>query len=118
MDHVVGVRCSPDEPETPGFAAFRLLRSAMRVVDDHASPAEGHGNITLEFRSVVGLLLCAAFEPAARSLRSLDDLSCQPRVAELTGIDRAARSTLSDRLAAFSHFRPALRLTQRSRAGG
>lgn len=91
----------------------------MRVVNDHLlSLGKPHGNTQLQDRSIVGLLLCAAFEPAVRSLRSLDDLSLQPRVRELIGIGagiagiggvggvngvnrRAARATLSDRLGCF-----------------
>lgn len=87
--------------EPGAFEALGLLRSAMRVFDHHCPPGPVHGNRRLHDRSIVGLLLCAAFEPAVRSLRSMDDLSGQSRVAELIGTDRAARSTLSDRLASF-----------------
>jgi len=98
--------------ESPAFSAFTLLQSAMRIIDRHmhARPAP-HGNTRLNDRSVVGLLLCAAFEPAVRTLRALDDLSLHPRVADLVGIDRAPRSTLSDRLSSFDaeSLRPVLK---------
>lgn len=87
----------------PAFNAVGLLRSGMKTIDRLMpdSAASPHGNTVLRDRSVVGLLLCAAFEPAVRTLRAIDDLSLHPRVAELTGVSRVARSTLSDRLTAF-----------------
>lgn len=74
----------------------------MLAVDRHMLPlSKPHGNTQLHDRSIVGLLLCAAFEPSVRTLRAMDDLSLQPRVADLIGIDRAPRSTLSERLGYF-----------------
>jgi len=78
-----------------------MLDTAMRLFDQHVTPAPAHGNERLHLRGVVGLLLAGAFEPAARSLRTLDDLSLLPAVQRLSGVDRAARSTLSDALAKF-----------------
>lgn len=60
-----------------------------------------HGNRKLHDDMALGLLLCAFFEPRARSLRTLDQLSAVPGVKQLLGSDRLARSTLSDALARF-----------------
>lgn len=81
---------SPAIVEPPAFGAAALLRSAMKTIDRHMGPLPpSHGNTILHERSVVGLLLCAAFEPSVRTLRALDDLSLHPRVAKLTGVPRA-----------------------------
>jgi len=79
----------------------RLLDAALAVFDEHVGPVEAHGSERLHFRGVVGTLLAAAFEPATRSLRTIDDLSEYPSVQKVSGVDRVARSTLSDALAKF-----------------
>jgi hypothetical protein len=91
---------SSQVPE-PTRRVVRMLDSAMRLFDQHVSAPVAHGNQRLHLRGVVGLLLAAAFEPATRSLRTIDDLSLHPKVAALSGVDRVARSTLSDALARF-----------------
>ncbi len=89
------------QAERPARRVERMLDTAMRLFDKHVTPAAAHGNERLHLRGVVGLLLAGAFEPAARSLRTLDDLSLLPAVRKLSGVERAARSTLSDALAKF-----------------
>ncbi|MDB5300575.1 MAG: putative transposase [Phycisphaerales bacterium] len=73
----------------------------MRLFDQHVRTGPSHGNERLHLRGVVGVLLAGAFEPAVRSLRTIDDLSLHAKVQALTGVDRVARSTLSDALARF-----------------
>jgi hypothetical protein len=85
----------------PTQRVVRLLGSAMRLFDQHVQPTQSHGNERLHLRGVVGVLLAAAFEPAVRSLRTLDDLSLHSKVQAVSGVDRVARSTLSDALAKF-----------------
>jgi hypothetical protein len=63
---------------------------------------------------MVGVLLAAAFEPTVRSLRTIDDLSLHSRVQAFSGLDRVARSTLSDAMAKFDPLtlRPLVRAIQ------
>lgn len=78
-----------------------MLQTALQLYDRHVPPGPTHGNERLHLRGVVGLLLAAAFEPAVRSLRTLDDLSLFPAVQQLSGVRRTPRATLSDALAKF-----------------
>jgi hypothetical protein len=78
-----------------------MLDTAMRLFDQHVRPTTPHGNQHLHLRGMVGILLAAAFEPAVRSLRTIDDLSLHPKVQALSGVDRVARSTLGDAMAKF-----------------
>jgi hypothetical protein len=98
----------------PAKRVVRMIDAAMRLYDQHVSPAPAHGNERLHLRGVVGVLLAGAFDPAVRSLRTLDDLSLSPAVQELTGVQRTARSTLSDALAKFEpdRLRPLIRALQ------
>lgn len=80
---------------------MRTLDTAMRLFDQHVRASPGHGNERLHLRGVVGILLAGAFEPAVRSLRTIDDLSLHAKVQAVSGVDRVARSTLSDALAKF-----------------
>lgn len=102
------------EDHQPGRRVVRMLDMAMRLYDKHVTPPPAHGNERLHLRGVVGLLLAGAFEPAVRSLRTLDDLSLLPAVRKLTGVERAARSTLSDALAKFEpeRLRPLIQAIQ------
>ena len=92
-----------------------MLDSAMRMFDQHVRPSRSHGNERLHLRGMVGVLLAAAFEPAVRSLRTIDDLSLHGRVQAVTGVDRVARSTLSDAMARFDpeSLRPLMRALQK-----
>jgi hypothetical protein len=73
----------------------------MEAFDRHVQPPRPHGNEKLHLRGVVAVLLAAAYEPAVRSLRTIDDLSLLDDVEALSGVPRVARSTLSDALARF-----------------
>lgn len=77
------------------------MTRALDLYDQHVKPPPAHGNQALHLRGLLALLLSAAFEPAARSLRSIDDLSLHPDLQPLVGVDRVARSTLSDAMAKF-----------------
>jgi Transposase DDE domain len=79
-----------------------MIDAAMRLFDQHVQAPIPHGSQHLHLRGVVGLLLAAAFEPAVRSLRTIDDLSLHPKVQAISGVDRVARSTLSDAMAKFN----------------
>jgi hypothetical protein len=87
----------------PSGRVGRMIDTALELFDRHVSPPPAHGNQRPHLRGVVGLLLAAAFEPAVRSPRTLDDLSLSPTMQKLSGVERAARSTLSDALAGFDH---------------
>ena len=79
-----------------------MLDDIKQVCDlVHQHMDEPHGNRTLHDDMVLGVLLSAFFEPACRSLRTIDQLSEVPGVKELVGTDRVARSTLSDALSRF-----------------
>ena len=80
---------------------FHAVERALELYDRHVGPQPAHGNRTLHLRGLLALLLSAAFEPAARSLRTIDDLSLLPAVQAVTGVERVARSTLSDAMARF-----------------
>lgn len=103
-----------DEPQT-SKRVRRMLADAMALVDEHLAVPAPHGNERLHYRDVVGVLLCAAFEPSARSLRTIDDLSLFASVRRVTGVDRVARSTLGDALSRFdpSALRPVIAALQR-----
>jgi hypothetical protein len=85
----------------PTKRVVRAIDSAMRLFDRHVHVPEAHGNERLHLRGLVGTLLAAAFEPAVWSLRTIDDLSLHKRLQALSGVDRVARTTLSDALARF-----------------
>jgi hypothetical protein len=78
-----------------------MLETAMRLFDKHVKPSRAHGNERLHLRGLVGTLLAGAFEPAVESLRTIDDLSLHATVRNVSGVDRVARSTLSDAMAKF-----------------
>lgn len=73
----------------------------MDLYDRHVGPLDAHGNQQLHLRGLLGTLLASAFEPAVRSLRTIDDLSLYPEVQAVSGVKRVARSTASDALKKF-----------------
>jgi hypothetical protein len=85
----------------PARRVMRMLDSAMELFDRHVKIEPSHGNEQLHFRGMIGTLLAAAFEPAVRSLRTIDELSLREEVKAVSGMDRVARSTLSDAMARF-----------------
>jgi hypothetical protein len=94
---------------------MRTLDTAMRLFDQHVRTPPSHGNERLHLRGVVGVLLAGAFEPAVRSLRTIDDLSLHAKVQAVSGVDRVARSTLSDAMAKFDPkmLKPLIRAVQK-----
>ena len=92
---------TPPEIIEPTRRVERILDTAMRLFDQHVPTTPTHGNERLHLRGVIGVLLAGAFHPAMRSLRTIDDLSLSPAVQQLSGVERVARSTLSDALAKF-----------------
>lgn len=60
-----------------------------------------HGNAKLELIDVLIVMLAGFYNPMVRSQRLLDALSSQAWLAEQTGVQRVARSTLSDALRRF-----------------
>jgi hypothetical protein len=93
----------PDSAGLPACPAMvlRCVQSALDLFDQHVQSPQAHGNEHLHLRGMLGLLLASAFEPAVRSVRTIDDLSLLPEVQQFTGVDRVARSTLSDAMAKF-----------------
>jgi Transposase DDE domain len=92
----------------------RALHRALDLFDKHVRPPTPHGNERLHLRGMLAVLLSAAFDPAVRSLRTIDDLSLHPNVQSVAGVDRVARSTLSDAMAKFDpeSLRPLMRALQ------
>ena len=79
------------------------MLAAVREVCDlvHKNLKPAHGNRDLHDDKVLGILLCAFFEPSCRSLRLLDQLSAVPGVKELLESERLPRTTIDDALARF-----------------
>jgi hypothetical protein len=98
----------------PSQSVVRALHRALDLFDKHVRPATPHGNERLHLRGMLAVLLSAAFDPAVRSLRTIDDLSLHPNVQSVAGVDRVARSTLSDAMAKFDpeSLRPLMRALQ------
>jgi hypothetical protein len=61
----------------------------------------GHGNADLQLIDVLIVMLAGFFNPLVRSQRLIEALSTQEWMQEMTGLQRIARSTLSDALARF-----------------
>lgn len=68
-----------------------LRRHLKRLRKAHAHP-----NRVLHYDDLLTLLLLGFFNPALRSLRTLQDASAGPRFRACLDVDRACRSTVSD----------------------
>lgn len=88
-----------EEACPPALDMLGEIRQIVGLI--HQELKTPHGNRRLHDDMALGLLLCAFFEPRARSLRTLDQLSAVPGVKDLLGSDRLAKSTLSDALTRF-----------------
>lgn len=86
----------------PTRRVLRLLEQAMAVYDQQVGELPAHGNRKLTFRSMIATLIAAMFDPAVRSLRTIDDLSIHPSVSKISGVDRVTRSSLSDAMGQLS----------------
>ena len=60
-----------------------------------------HGNAKLQLIDVLIVMLAGFYNPLVRSQRLLDALSSQQWMQDLSGVERIAKSTLSDNLARF-----------------
>jgi hypothetical protein len=89
------------EHASPGALAvarqIQDVRDLLRVAPDAV-----HGNTELYDQDVLTALLCAFFDPLVRSQRTVGQLSEVPAVNEQLGVERIARSTLSDNLKHFN----------------
>ena len=97
----MSVQVASQSASAPTRFVQQTIQAALALFDEHVQVPAAHGNQRLHFRGLVGGLLAAAFEPAVWSLRPMDDLSLHQRVQTITGVDRLARSTLSDALKRF-----------------
>jgi len=86
--------------------ADALSGSCAAVLADHLRRLRelpSHPNRLLHYDDVFVALLLGFYDPAVRSLRTLDGRSvAEPHFKEQLGIDRVARSTLSDALRSMS----------------
>lgn len=86
----------PDRPRWPepvlGGKYVRHLDALTRAL----RPADAHGNRALHLDDVLACYLLAFFNPAIRSLRTVEDFSRTRQAGRHLGVDRIPRSTLSD----------------------
>jgi hypothetical protein len=87
-----GLRPASDELLV-GAGYLKMLDKHRRRL--HAAGGE-HPNRVLHYDDVFTLLLLSFFNPALRSLRTIDDASRGPSMRGCLDVDRACRSTLSD----------------------
>ncbi len=96
------IRADSSTPAAPAAAADELLVGGeyLKMLDKHrrrlhAAGGE-HPNRVLHYDDVFTLLLLSFFNPALRSLRTIDDASRGPAMRQCLDVERACRSTLSD----------------------
>jgi hypothetical protein len=86
----------PDRPRWPepvvGGKYVRHLDALLRAL----RPGAAHGNRTLHLDDVLACYLLAFFNPALRSLRTVEDFSRTQQAGRSLTVDRIPRSTLSD----------------------
>jgi len=78
-----------------GGACVKLLQDHLRRLHAHRD----HPNRTLHYDTLLTALLLNFYEPAERSLRQIEDLSCSDQAKDFLPDGRTPRSTLSDALA-------------------
>lgn len=74
------------------------------LLQEHLHALHGqraHPNRTLHYDTLLTALLLGFYEPADRSLRMLEDISCCDQARALLPVERTPRSTLSDALRQF-----------------
>jgi hypothetical protein len=85
-----------DRPRWPepvvGTKYVRHLDALLRAL----RPGDAHGNRTLHLDDVLACYLLAFFNPAIRSLRTVEDFSRTRQAGRSLTVDRIPRSTLSD----------------------
>ena len=105
----------PDRPRWPepvvGGRYVRRLDDLIRAL----RPTDAHGNRSLHLDDVLVCYLLAAFNPAIRSLRTVEDFSRTRQAGRFLTVDRIPRSTLSDfqRLADPAKLEPIVALLRR-----
>lgn len=82
--------------------SLRVVRAILPWREQLATNfGTSHGNASLQLIDVLIVMLAGFFNPMARSQRLLDALSSQEWMKKQTGVQRIARSTLSDALKRF-----------------
>jgi hypothetical protein len=96
---ILGGMKKPIDPERPRWPGPVVGGKYVRRLDDllrALRPADAHGNRTLYLDDVLACYLLAAFNPAIRSLRTVEDFSRTQQAGRYLTVDRIPRSTLSD----------------------
>lgn len=81
--------------------AIAIAREAGKLRPFFAGLPKAHGNTRVDEFNVFWALSCAFYEPLARSLRTIEQLTEIQDVQKDLDVDRIAKSTLSDALARF-----------------
>jgi hypothetical protein len=81
--------------------AIAMAREAVKLRPFFAALPRAHGNTKVDEFNVFWALSCAFYEPLARSLRTIDQLTEIEAVQQDLDVERIAKSTLSDALARF-----------------
>ena len=100
-DHRGDERRDADRP-TAALRGLKYLRPLMRHLRKlRSAAAAAHGNRVLFGDDLLVAYLVAFFNPACRSLRTIEDLSQTPALRPHLRVDRVCRSTASDAAAVF-----------------
>src|SRR5689334_1778864 len=89
----------PTRPAVARATEAAVGRAYVALIQDHLQRLHriyDHPNRTLHFDAVVAALLTAFYDPALRSLRTIEDHTCCEALADDLPVDRVARSTLAD----------------------
>src|ERR1035437_3748618 len=93
---------APQTIEREKIASLDIVRRILPWRDQLATGfGTGHGNADLQLIDVLIVLLAAFYNPLVRSQRLIEALSRQTWMQQQTGLERVARSTLSDALQRF-----------------
>lgn len=95
---LVGMR-KPIDPERPRWPEPVIGGKYVHHLEDlirKLRPADAHGNRVLHHDDVLVCSLLAFFNPAIRSLRTIEDFSQTQQARRYLSVDRIPRSTLSD----------------------
>lgn len=86
-------------PEAAQASQATVGAHYVGLIQDHLTRLRGiynHRNRRLHFDTMVAALLTAFYDPALRSLRTIDDYTQCESLARDLPVDRVARSTLAD----------------------
>ena len=96
------VEPSPVEIEQDAVRSLAVVRQLLPWRGQLATGfGTDHGNADLQLIDVLIVMLAGFFNPMVRSQRLVEARSSQAWMADLTGVDRIPKSTLSDALARF-----------------